>query len=609
MRTPYTTAWWIGLALCLTGCATTGPAPQHYRNFFVPPPPAATQTKSIEPPDFPTSRLTSAYYANEVPSLSSTLPSVPRPSDADFLIKRSDDSFAAGKRAFQAGDLDVARHEFDKALEVLLTAPDNLIDRARLERHADQLVEEIYRYDVDEAATNADGDTEVTYDQSPIDDILNLTFPVDPRLRDKVQEQLHATSSQLPLAENDAVISFINFFSSTRGKKIMTYGLERSGRYRPMIQRILSEEGVPQELIYLAQAESGFSPRAISRARCVGVWQFFKETGNLYGLKQTSATDDRMDPERSTRAAAKHLHDLYDHFGDWYLAMAAYNCGSLCVDKAVQRTGYADFWELRRLNVLPKETANYVPAILAMTIIAKNAKDYGLDDVRFEAPIEYDSIELTSPTHMMLIAEALDRPLSEIRELNPSVLRSVAPAGHTIRVPKGTVPLVDAALNAVPASRRDSWRVHRLEGGETLRELARRFNTTQASIVAANRYEVPDSGEWVAIPVAYPGDRAPVRTRKPLAKPVPAHRTPAHTTPAHATPVHTAAKPAAAHTAAARTAPHSGANSRSTTALHPAPAAHTSLAKSAMAQPHKSLGMKPGTKSISKVQTHPAPRS
>ena len=473
----------------------------------------------------------------------------------------------------------MARREFDKALEVLLTAPDNLIDRARLERRAEQLVEEIYRYDVDSATVSADGDSEVTFDQSPIDDILNLTFPVDPRLRDKVQEQLHATSSQLPLTENDAVISFINFFSSTRGKKIMAYGLERSGRYRPMIQRILSEEGVPQELIFLAQAESGFSPRAISRARCVGVWQFAEFRGKEYGLDKTASIDDRMDPEQATRAAAKHLHDLYDHFGDWYLAMAAYNCGSQCVDKAVQRTGYADFWELRRLNVLPKETANYVPAILAMTIIAKNAKDYGLDDIRFEAPIEYDSVELSSPTHMMLIAEALDRPLSEVRELNPSVLRSVAPAGHMIRVPKGSVTQVDAALRAVPASRRDSWRVHRLEGGETLNELAHRFNTTQASIVAANRDELPASGDWVAIPVGYPGDRVPVRARKPL-----------ETKSAVAT--HTAAKPATI--ASARTA----SPNRATAAVH-----------ATLVQPHKTLASKPSPKSVSKVQTHPAPRS
>jgi len=228
-----------------------------------------------------------------------------------------------------------------------------------------------------------------------------------------------------------------------------------------------------------------------------------------------------MDPERATRAAARHLHDLFDHFGDWYLAMAAYNCGPGCVDKAVQRTGYADFWELRRLNVLPKETANYVPAILAMTIIAKNAKDYGLEDLEFEKPVEYETVELESATHMSLIADALDRPLTELRELNPSVLRSVAPAGHPVHVPVGTLAQVEAALQAVPAARRDSWRVHRIESGETLADVARRFNITSAALASANRAAVdePEVGSFLAVPVAYPGDRAPARSAKVVRKP------------------------------------------------------------------------------------------
>ena len=226
-----------------------------------------------------------------------------------------------------------------------------------------------------------------------------------------------------------------------------------------------------------------------------------------------------MDPERATHAAAKHLRDLYNHFGDWYLAMAAYNCGPGCVDKAIQRTGYADFWELRRLNVLPKETANYVPAILAMTIIAKNAKDYGLDNVEFEAPVDYETVELESPTHLALIAEAVDRPLSEIRDLNPSVLHSVAPAGHAVHVPKGTLAQVEAALQVVPAGRRDSWRVHRIESGESFADLARRFNTTSAAMLAANRDDMPESGAWVAIPVGYAGDRVPVKSARTVHKP------------------------------------------------------------------------------------------
>jgi len=450
-------------------------------------------------------------YDNEAHNLNSSLPSLSRPSDVDFLIKKADDRLAAGKRAIQEGRTEDARKEFDKVLDVLLNASDKLPDRARLERHIDELIEQIYRYDVDQLDA-AQPDEEVRFEKSPIDEILQMTFPIDPSLRHKVQEQIRVTASQLPLEQNDAVVSYINYFSSPRGKKIMAYGLRRSGRYKPMIEKILREEGIPEELIFLAQAESGFVPRAMSRAMCVGVWQFAAFRGKEYGLNETAATDDRMDPELATRAAARHLHDLYNHFGDWNLAMAAYNCGPGCVDHAIQRTGFADFWQLRRLNVLPKETANYVPAILAMTIIGKNAKDYGLDDLDMEQPIEYDTIELQSPTHMALIADAIDRPLAELKEMNPAVLRSVAPAGTALHVPKGMVPMVQAAFDAVPANRRDAWRIHKVDGEESFASLAKRYNTTPALVSSVNHDMLPTPGSLVVIPASYPGDRIPVRS-------------------------------------------------------------------------------------------------
>jgi membrane-bound lytic murein transglycosylase D len=497
-----------GAVIALSSCASTAP-PKQFRTFFAPPARAGAPQGDrvlIDPPNV------TLAYANEAPLVtSSSLPSFSRPSDVDFLIKKADDRFASGKRAFQEGRTADSRADFDRVLEVLVTAPENLADRARLERHIDELIERIYRYDVDQAASS-ENDEEVRFEKSPIDEILQMTFPIDPSLRHKVQEQIRVTASQLPLEQNDAVVSYINYFSSTRGKKILAYGLRRSGRYKPMIENILREEGVPQELIFLAQAESGFTPRAMSRARCVGVWQFAAFRGKEYGLNQTAATDDRMDPERATRAAARHLHDLYNHFGDWNLAMAAYNCGPGCVDQAIQRTGYADFWQLRRMNVLPKETANYVPAILAMTIIGKNAKDYGLDDLDLERPLEYETIELVSPTHLSLVADAIDRPLTELKELNPSVLRSVAPAGTALHVPKGTMPQVEAAFRAVPANRRDTWRVHKLDSEDTFAGLAKRYGTTAALLSSANHDELPEAGSLVVIPAAYPGDRIPVRT-------------------------------------------------------------------------------------------------
>jgi hypothetical protein len=197
-----------------------------------------------------------------------------------------------------------------------------------------------------------------------------------------------------------------------------------------MINRIFEEEGVPTDLAYMAHQESAFKTSAYSRAKAKGLWQFMAPTGRKYGLKRDQWVDERSDPEKSTRAAARYLRDLYGMFGDWYLAMAAYNCGQGCVDAAIQRTGYADFWELRRLRMLPLQTANYVPAILAMTILFANRDAYGLE-VEFNDPVHFESRELQSETSITLIAQALDRPLSELKDLNPAL---VIASGETVEL-------------------------------------------------------------------------------------------------------------------------------------------------------------------------------
>ena len=514
------------MVFLLTGCAASHPQ-ANYRQFFLPPQRAQAPQTVPEP-------LQQAFadpprldrYANEYPALKAGPAPIPRPTDTEFLIQRANDRFAAGKRALQQGRPDEARQEFNRAVEALLNAPENLPDRAALERRLEELVDAIYRIDQDQLGASAPED-QVSYDKAPLDDILEMTFPIDPSLRGKVREQVRMTVSQLPLEESDAVLSFIKFFSSTKGQRILLGGMQRSGKYKAMIERILAEEGLPEELIFLAQAESGFQPRAVSNKQCVGIWQFAQFRGREYGLNQTPSTDDRMDPEKATRAAARHLHDLYEHFGDWYLAMAAYNCGPGCVDNAIMRTGYADFWELRRRNALPLQTANYVPAILAMVIMSKNAEDYGIQNVAFEPAVQYDSLELQTPTHIGLVAAALDRSVSELKELNPSLVRSVTPAGYTLRVPKGSVPQLEAALRVIPADRRDAWRVHRVEPGDTFAGVAKRYGTSPDVLSSANHDQLPDAGAFAAVPVAYPGDPKPVKTasKKPAAK----KKTPAKT--------------------------------------------------------------------------------
>jgi membrane-bound lytic murein transglycosylase D len=210
-----------------------------------------------------------------------------------------------------------------------------------------------------------------------------------------------------------------------------------------------------------------------------------------------------MDPERATRAAARHLHDLYNEFGDWYLALAAYNCGPGVVEKAVERTGFADFWELRNRGVLPLETTNYVPIILAMTIMEKNAAEYGLQDVPLDAPIEYDTIETTAPTSLSLVADLADAPLAEVQQLNPAILKDTAPDDYVVRVPKGSGEQVTASLQLIPAEHRTTWRIHRVAAGETLASIVKQYGLPVSSLMAANRMDKPEAmeGDRLIIPV------------------------------------------------------------------------------------------------------------
>jgi membrane-bound lytic murein transglycosylase D len=488
----------IASALLSSSCGTR---PQAFRLSFLPSTPARYEPTFEAPP-----HLTPNLYANESPDLvQRALAAAPRQAEAESLLAKARMHMDAGKRSYQQGDMDTARKEFDAAMDVLLAAPENLPDRPRLERELDQIADTIYRYDLEGLGGAASQLPEVVYDKSPLDGILDMTFPTDPNLRPKVKEEIEATVSQLPLQENDAVLSYVHYFSSERGHKVLIGGLRRSGRYRPLVQRILDDEGVPQELIYLAQVESGFLPRARSNRQAVGMWQFVQFRGREYGLMQGAGTDDRLDPEKATRAAAHHLHDLYAMFGDWYLAMAAYNCGPGCVQHAVERTGYADFWELRRLNALPKETANYVPLILALTIMSKNPKDYDLGNLEFDQPLEYESMDVETPTSMALVADAAERPVSEIQDLNPALLKLVAPAGYQLRVPKGTLTTVMAALDIVPANHRADWRIHRVAAGETLADIAHRYSAPMAALTSANqrtKAEALEPGDLMVVPVS-----------------------------------------------------------------------------------------------------------
>jgi len=454
--------------------------------------PVAAPTQAAVPHATPKSDETPQKPAAEP---SSQEPSAPASDPVADLIARVEKEYQAGLANHQAGKTDEAKKNFDNALNALLSSNLDVRSDDRLQQEFDRIVQgvnELYP-----GGTSADAgspqEAQQPSEPAPIDETNGLTPAADAGVKAKAQAEIKNTRSDLPLMMTDQVAGYITYFSG-HGRGVFERAYARSGRYHDMIVSTFQEEGIPQDLIYLAQAESGFHPLAVSRVGARGIWQFMASRGRGYGLHHNMWVDDRQDPEKSTRAAARHLKDLYNQFGDWYLAMAAYNSGPGTVQAAVKRTGYADFWELYRRNVLPKETRNYVPIIMAMTIMTKNPSQYGLDEVVMEHPADTDTVTINYPVDLRLVAECINSTPGELQDLNPSLLRMTTPreGKFELHLPAGTKDDYETAIASIPADMRLWWRYHTVHSGDTLATLARNYHTTAKSIVAANHLDDPE---------------------------------------------------------------------------------------------------------------------
>jgi peptidoglycan lytic transglycosylase D len=436
-------------------------------------------------------------------------PAPPTDKVAD-LIARVETLYQAGQKEYSNGHNDIAKQRFNDAFDLLQDSPADIRADKRFKHELDRVLEGMNNLEL--TALQTDTTAQEQSEPAPIDEANEAPeTPADANLKAKAAAEVKATHSDLPLMMTDQVASYINYFSN-RGRETLEHGLERGGRYREMIERILKEEGVPQDLMYLAQAESGFHPYAVSRVGARGIWQFMASRAHAYDLHRNAWVDERQDPEKSTRAAARHLKDLYNQFGDWYLAMAAYNSGPGTVQNAVKRTGYADFWELYRRNVLPRETRNYVPIILAETIMAKNPEQYGLESIVPDPEIKYDTVKIDYPVDLRLVAECVDASPDDLQDLNPSLLRMVTPKGKfELHVPVGTADEYKTAIEVIPRDMRVWWRLHQVDSGDTLASLARHYHTTAHAIEEANQLDDGANlmaGERLVIPIA-PGRRSP----------------------------------------------------------------------------------------------------
>jgi membrane-bound lytic murein transglycosylase D len=430
----------------------------------------------------------------------------------EILVGQVQANVDAAQREFAAGQSDQAQTSFDNAIDLMLHSGFEPGADPQLKKLYDQVGDLIQSDDLnapDETDQADQEESETPAQPAPIDEIADLTLPAgDPRLALKAQQELISVHHDLPLTVNESVLQYLSYFTTPHGRLIVEHGLERAGRYQDMIRRVLREEGVPQDLIYLAQAESAFLPEAVSRAGARGIWQFMPFRGEEYDLSRSYWIDERSDPEKATRAAAHHMRDLYGMFGDWYLVMAAYNSGPLNVQRAIERTGYADFWQLQKMGALPKQTQNYVPIIIALALVAKAPALYGVH-VDPEKPDQVETVKLDHPIDLRLVSDASGADLDEIRSLNPELLRTVTPnlSSFELKLPAGMSNKFEENIQQVPEERWTSWRLHTSEEGETLPDIARHYRVTLSALETANHLEprssVPD-GFLLTIPTPPP---------------------------------------------------------------------------------------------------------
>jgi membrane-bound lytic murein transglycosylase D len=409
------------------------------------------------------------------------------------LIELSEQHFKAGQTALEQGHVEAAKQEFNRAVDVLLESPYGGRTEPRIREHFDRLVDRISTYEV-RALAAGDGFAEKKYEAASIDELLALsatlgTPDADAATKDAVQSDLETAKHDVPIPLNPRVLAYIELFQG-RLHDFIEEGMKRGSRYLPMIQGVFRAEGLPLDLAFVPLIESAFKPNALSRAKAKGVWQFMAGTALENGLRRDWYIDERSDPEKATVAAAKYLRTLSKMFhGDWHLALASYNGGPGRMQRAMRKAGLDDFWSLSaKPKLLPRETREYVPMILAAMVIARNPSQYGFDFEPESAPA-IETVTLPYAVDLRRVAEWTDTSIDHIQSLNPELRRWTTPVRdkkYQLKVPAGTAAIVTAKLSDAPPAELASLKYYTVKRGETLLTIARKLRVSKTDLAEAN---------------------------------------------------------------------------------------------------------------------------
>jgi peptidoglycan lytic transglycosylase D len=498
----------VGFGVVVAGCG----GPKHAKVRTEPSPPPAAVAPRVQAP----------------PAATPTVDPV------QALITESQQRYVKGQRELELGHLDRARAEFNAALDVLLSAPGGARSEPRLREQFDRLVDKISALEVAALATG-DGFAEKPAEPASIDQLLELSATFDepaptPAVTAAVETDLAQTSHDIPIPMNQRVLGYVELFQ-TRLRSYLQDGLQRGSQYLPMIQNVFRAEGLPLDLAYVPLIESAFKTNALSRKSAKGVWQFMRPTALENGLRHDWYIDERSDPEKATKAAAKYLKTLCRIFdGDWHLALASYNGGPGRVQRAVKRTGRQDFWALSSIKRgLPRETRDYVPMILAAMIIARNPAQYGFE-LTLPEPTPRETVTINGPVDLRRIAEWTGAPVDVIQQLNPELRRWTTPvrgSGYELKVPEGTAEPLRVKLEESLDVTRASLNWHSVRSGETLTTIARKLRVSRIDLAEANYLSVRSRvrpGQKLIVPrppttlmAAQPDRPTPALEARPLA--------------------------------------------------------------------------------------------